>query len=373
MNIKIKNTPEQKALFQAIGSKNKTESLNAQEAFAAFITPVAQEALMQASTLSSIYKTVQYDDSDSPSIPLDLYFDEGTEFVQVWSQEMAGGLGTSHVEGMKEMKFSTYTLNSAVSFNKKYARKCRLNVLEKALARMINEVVVKQERNGWIPILRELAEGNIAGLQNTFRSNATNIFGLDDLNKMMTRMGRINQSFAGGTPTNFAGKLTNLVCSLEVKEQVRGFSFQPVNTFSGAVTTSGASSIALPDAVRTEIFRSAGAQSIFGIEISAINELGIGQKLNTLFDQLAGATTFTQADNTTGSAAFATTDEIVCGFDLTRDNFIRPVIVDENSSELNVKPDDQFFARQEKVGFYLDLEEGRVGLDSRAVTGLIIT
>lgn len=370
MNIKIKNTPEQKALFAAIGSKDKTESLNAQEAFGSFITPVVQEALMQASTLTPIYKTVQYNEDDSPSIPLDLFFDEGTEYVQVWSQEMAGGLGTSHVEGMKEMKFSTYVLNSAVSFNKKYARKCRLNVLEKAIARMINEIVVKQERNGWIPIIREAVEGNVNGVQTTFRTNATNIFGIDDLNKMITRMSRLNQSFAGGTPANFAGRLTNIIGSPEFKELIRGFSYQSMNTYQA---TSGTSSIPLPDAVRTEIFRAAGASSIFGIEISAINELGIGQKYNTLTDTLAGSTTFAQADGTTGAAAFAATDEIVFGFDLTRDNFIRPVIAGEDSAELAVLPDDQFFTRQEKVGFFTQLEEGRVGLDARATTNIIIT
>lgn len=370
MNIKLKESPETKELCRAIGSKNKEESINAMTAFGAFIGPVVNTVLMQASTAGMIYKTITFDENDSPSIALDLYYDEGTEFIQTWSQELPGSLGTSHVEGFKEMKIATYNLTSAVSFNKSYARKARLNVLEKAVARMVNEMLVKQERNAWIPILSMAANANINGLQTTFRSNATGIFGLDDLNKMITRQKRLNQSYAGGTPSNLQSRgLTNIVCSPEIKEKIRGFVYQAMNTYQA---TSGTTSIPLPDVVRTEIFRSAGAQSLFGIEIADINELGVGQKYNSLFDTLAAATTYTQADNSSGSAVFAATSEIACGFDLTRDNFIHALIQGDEGNGV-VRPDDQFFTRQEKVGFYMSQDEGRVGVDARATTNIIIT
>lgn len=372
MNIKLKESPEQKALFAAIGSKNREESFAAQEAFAAFITPVVQTVLYQASTVGAVYVTKTFNEDDSPSIPLDLYFDEGTEFVQVWSQDIAGGLGTSHVEGMKEMKISTYNLQSAVSFNKAYARKARLNVLEKAIQRMINEVIVKQERNAYVPMLLQAANGNINGVQNTFRSNTADIFGIDDLNKMITRMKRINQSFANGTPSNYQSKgLTNILCSPEILEQCRAMSYQPMNTYNGSTTTSGATSIALPDTIRTEIFNSAGTKTLFNIQIADVNELGINAKMNTLFDTLAGSTSYSKA-NGSGGAVFAATDEIVLGFDLSRDNLIRAVMVDQNGSETNVLPDNQFVDRQGKVGFWLSLDEGRVAVDARAQVGLIV-
>lgn len=373
MNIKLKESPEQKELFRAIGSKNKTESINAMEAFAAFIGPVVSEVLLQASTAGMVYKTITFDENDSPSLALDLFYDEGTEFIQTWSQEMPGSLGTSHVEGFKEMKIATYNLTSAVSFNKSYARKARLNVLEKAVQRMVNEMLVKQERNAWVPILSMAANANIAGLQTTFRSNATGIFGLHDLNQMITRQKRLNQSYANGTPSNLQSKgLTNLVVSPEVKEMIRGFCYQPMNTIVGTMTTSGATAVPLPDTIRTEIFRSAGAQSLFGIEIADINELGVNQKYNTLFDTLAGGTAYLQADNSSGSAVFAATSQIACGFDLTRDNFIHALIQGEEGNGV-VKPDDQFFSRQEKVGYYLSLDEGRVGVDARATCNIIVT
>ena len=75
---------------------------------------------------------------------------------------MAGGLPSSHVEGMKEVKIQTYRLDSAVSFNKRYARKARLDVVSKAIERMANEVLVKQERNAWAVLLKALIDAQTA-------------------------------------------------------------------------------------------------------------------------------------------------------------------------------------------------------------------
>ena len=67
---------------------------------------------------------------------------------------------SSHVEGMSELKIATYRLDSAVSFNKRYARKARLDVVSKAVERMAQEVLVKQERNAWAVIMKGLAEAS---------------------------------------------------------------------------------------------------------------------------------------------------------------------------------------------------------------------
>ena len=160
MKLKLKHTPEQVELIKAMGSKNKSVSQEAQEAFAAFIGPIVQKVIQQASTAGMIYADAEYDEDDSPSYPLDLYYDEGEGYVNVWSQSMAGGLPTSLVEGVKEMKISTYRLDSAVSFLKKYARKSRLDVVSKALERMSQEVLIKQERNAWAVVLKALASAS---------------------------------------------------------------------------------------------------------------------------------------------------------------------------------------------------------------------
>ena len=107
MKLKLKNTPEQVELIKAMGSRDGNAAREASEAFAAFLGPVIQKVLYTAGTAGSIYVDSEYDEDDSPSYPLDLYYDEGAGYVSVWSQTMAGGLPTSHVEGMKEVKITT--------------------------------------------------------------------------------------------------------------------------------------------------------------------------------------------------------------------------------------------------------------------------
>src|SRR3990167_7805673 len=99
MRISLKNTPEQVQMIKAMGSKtNLVEAKKAREAFAAFISDVARKVLPLMGSASTIFRDVAYDEDDDPSIPLDLWYEDGENFIQTWSQTMAGGLPTSHVE-----------------------------------------------------------------------------------------------------------------------------------------------------------------------------------------------------------------------------------------------------------------------------------
>jgi len=133
MKLKLKNTPEQVELIKAMGARDPGVAREATEAFAAFIGPVVQKVLLQAGTAPLIYTDNQFDEDDSPSYPLDLYYNEGIDHINVWSQNVAGGLPTSHVEGLAEMKIATYRLDSAVSMLKRYARRARLDVVSKSI------------------------------------------------------------------------------------------------------------------------------------------------------------------------------------------------------------------------------------------------
>jgi hypothetical protein len=378
MNLKLKNTPQQVELIKTMGSKDLEASRNATQAFAAFIGPVIQKVIAQAATAGAIYSDVNYDEDDSPSYPLDLYYNEDAGLVKTWSQGMAGGLPSSQVEGMKEMKIATYRLDSAVSFLKKYARRGRLDVVGKAVERMAQEVLVKQERNAWAVVMKALAEASTkdgkassasGALNHGINANADNVFTLDELNRLMTLHKRLNQSFAGGTPAESRG-LTDLFVSPEIMEQIRAFVYQPMNTRAAVGTADKDSTgIALSDTIRDGIWNGAGAQELYGMAISEVHELGVGQKYNTLFDTFAGSTTFPSS----GGAAFAATDEIVVGVDASRDAFIRPVAQQsETGGTFTAQPDDQFLSRHEKTGFWGYLEEGRVCIDARAIVGVVV-
>jgi len=368
MKLKLKNTPEQVELIKAIGSRDQLKSREAAEAFAAFLGPVVGEVLLHAGTAGAIFTDSEYDEDDSPSYPLDLYYGESANHVQVWSQSMAGGLPSSHVSGMQELKISTYRLDSAVSFNKRYARKARLDIISKAIERMAQEVLVKQERNAWAVLLKALAEASTtpvggSATKHIVASNAAGTFALGDLNALLTRIKRINESFVGGTPVApYSKGMTDLYVSPEMKEQIRAFAYNAV----------GNSSVDLPANVREGIFRQAGMQEIYGVNIVELIELGIDKRYNILFDS------FTSGQSVPGHNSSAwngsDNDELLIGIDNSRGAMIRPVARNADSgSTFTALPDDQFnITRVDKAGFYGSMEEGRLCLDSRALVGIVV-
>ena len=361
MKITLKKTPEQVALVKAMGSNNRVESLEAQEAFAAFLGPVVAKVLNQAATASRIYTDSPYDADDSPSFPLDLYYNESDNYFTTWSQNTAGGLPSSQdVFAGQELKMAPYRLDSAVSFLKKYARRGRLDVLARAIERMAQEVLVKQERNAWAVILKAVGEASTNGLSHVLNKTGRTNFRLDDLNTLMTRMRRINTSFADGTPADsFSKGVTDIFISPEVMEDIRGFSYNAVNGHDYA--DPGVNGTDLPESAREDIYRNVGASSIFNVNITELNEFGIGKKYNTLFD------------NYVAGAFSATTDDLIVGVDVSKGAFIRAIAEqDGERSTFVATPDDQFNSRSEKLGWYGSLEEARVCVDGRAVMAVTL-
>jgi hypothetical protein len=380
MRIKLKNTPEQVELIKALGSKNRLVAAEASEAFAAFLGPVIQRVILQAGTASQIYTDAPFDENDSPSYPLDLYYQElNNGYVSVWSQTLAGGLPTSQdVSAIQELKIATYRLDSAVSINKRYARQARLDIIAKLVERMSQEVLVKQERNAWAVMLKALGEASTtpqggSALKHYIAAGTAGQFKLDDLNKLMTRVKRINESWAGGTPADpYSTGLTDLYVSPEIKEKIRAFAYNPLNTVGGVRTasanpTSTESAIALPDGMREEIYRNAGMQEIYGVNIVELIELGLSKKYNILFDSYISET------STLGTAFDPSAYQILVGVDNTKGALIRAVATSaETGSQFNVQPDDQFLQRSDKAGFYGSMEEGRICIDARALSGIIV-
>ena len=379
MRIKLKNTPEQVELIKALGSKNRLVAAEASEAFAAFLGPVIQRVILQAGTASQIYTDAPFDENDSPSYPLDLYYQElNNGYVSVWSQTLAGGLPSAQdVSAIQELKIATYRLDSAVSINKRYARQARLDIIAKLVERMSQEVLVKQERNAWAVMLKALGEASTtpqggSALKHYTEAGTLTQFKLDDLNKLMTRVKRINESWAGGTPADpYSTGLTDLYVSPEIKEKIRAFAYNPLNTVAGVRTagsssTSTESAIALPDGMREEIYRNAGMQEIYGVNIVELIELGLSKKYNILFDNYI--TTIP-----TGATFDPSVHQILVGVDNTKGALIRAVATSsETGSQFNVQPDDQFLQRSDKAGFYGSLEEGRLCIDARALSGIIV-
>jgi len=385
MKIVLKRTDEQVELIKALASKNREVAYDAQVALAEFIGPVLAEVINNAPTVSNLFTSLQFNAEDNPSIPLDLYYDVFDEdYIKVYSQSVAGGLPQNVVQPTaSELKIATYRLDSAVAFDKKYAAKSRLDVVSKSFTRVAQEVMLKQERTSANLLMTALASastgnsGTATDNLHVFRSAGAGRFVLDDLNKLFTKIKRINASFVGGTPSGARRGLTDLIVSPEIVEQIRGMAYNPISTKGPDLTSApaaGDDTITAPEAVREQLFNSGGLPEFYGVSIMEILELGVGKKFNTIFDTVSSTAYAAHYATGAGAGAFAgASEEIVVGLDRSRDSLVRAVAVDSDTgSEFNLQADDQYTLRQNKIGYFGALEEGRMVLDSRALVGLIV-
>jgi hypothetical protein len=384
MKISLKRTPEQIELVKAMASKNRDVAYEAQVALAAFLGPVLAEVINNAPVLSNLFSPLSFNAEDNPSIPLDLYYDITDEdYITVYSQQVAGGLPTNQVlPTTSEMKITTYKIDSALSFDKRYAAKSRMDVVSKTFTRMAQEILAKQERTSGTLILSSLAKASTNGKQHVQRANATGRFLLQDMNELLTLSRRVFTSFTGGTmPTGQAGMgVTDLMISPEIEEELRAMAYNPINTkgnaIAGNTVTSNTAFVTAPDAVRVGLFNGGGVSSFYGVNLMVFNEFGVGRKFNKIFETVSNGTDFAKAPVGSSATAFSDSskDELILGINRNRESLIRAIAVDsETGSEFSLVADDQYSIRQGKIGYFGSLEEGRMVLDNRALFGKIVT
>ena len=389
MKITLKRTPEQVELVKAMASRNRSVAYEAQVALAEFIGPVLAEVLNNAPTVSTLFQSLQFDADDNPSIPLDLYYNIADEdYIRVWSQNHAGGLPSNQVlPTASELKLATYSLDTAVDFDRRYAAKSRMDVVSKTFTRVAQEILLKQERTSATLLMTALANASTKSSTANFDSHIwacelENEFVLADINSLFTLAKRINSSWIAGTPTTRTRGITDIICSPEIVESIRSMAYNPINTVggdgAGARATDGSQNpLAAPESLRDELWRNVGLNSFMGLNILEFNEMGVGQKFNDLFATAAaagtGAGVYT-SQNSGNSFTFAgANDEIVVGVDRTRDSLIRAVATDsESGSEFTLIADDQYSIRQNKIGYFGSVEEGRVVLDNRVLVGCAV-
>ena len=399
MNITLKRTEEQVELVKAMASKNRNVAYEAQAAAAEFVGPVLSEVMNNAPTLSNMFTSFQFNDDDNPSIPLDLYHDISDEdYLEVYSQAVPGGMPSNTITPLhSELKFATYRLETAVDFDRRYAARSRLDVISKTFSRIAQELLQKQEYTSANLLLGVLANASTNGKGHVVASASANQFLIADVNTLITHAKRLNTAWNGGTPISGTRGVSDLLVSPEIMGEVRAMAYNPLNTrgvsgtsLSGVIDNGGAA-VADGDAVtvqngqgggvipatesmRDEIYRNAGASELYGIALTEINELGIGQRFNEVYKALVATTNGKKGDvGHTGGLFAGATDEIIIGIDRSRDSLMRAVAVDsETGAELSLGADDQYTARQSKIGYYGSMEEGRMVIDKRAVTGIVV-
>jgi len=380
MNITLKRTEEQVELVKAMASKNKNVAYEAQAAAAEFIGPVLSEVMNNAPTLSNMFQSFQFNDDDNPSIPLDLYHDiTDADYLEVYSQSGPGGLPSNTViPTHSELKFTTYRMETAVDFERRYAARSRLDVISKTFSRIAQELMLKQEQTSANLLLGVLANASTNSQAHVIPSATSNQFLIDDVNRLITRAKRINTAWNGGTPVSGSRGVTDLIVSPEIMGEIRAMAYNPLNTKgSGAAGQKGNGDV-VPgtEEFRNQLYKNAGVSEIYGINITEINEMGVGQRFNAVYDALiAGGKPGDVGHTGTnwGGNTGATADEIIIGIDRTKDSLMRAISVDSDTgSELKLVADDQYTVRQQKIGYYGSIEEGRMVLDKRALTGIVV-
>lgn len=390
MKITLKRTDEQVELVKAMASRNRDVAYEAQMALAEFINPVLVQVINQAPVISNLFNNFSFNEMDSPSLPLDLYYDiTAPDYVKVYSTTVPGGLPSNTVAPTQsEMKFTTYRLDSAVDFDKRYAAKSRLDVVGKTFTRIAQEVLLKMESTSQSLLLGALHAARTDSNDHFIKANNTGPGAqliLDDFNRLLTKAKRINTAWTGSAPEGGRIKgVTDLIMSPEAVEGLRAMAYNPVNTrgiaTSQTIDTSGATAtvdnqgsgvIAATDNMRDAIYNNAGLPEFYGISIMEINELGPNRKMNEAFATLV--------DNDGGDPLkvanhdFQKADDLIIGIDRSRESLMRAVALDsESGSELNLLADDQYSVRQQKIGYYGAMEEGRMILDDRVLTGIVI-
>tara|TARA_R110002167_G_scaffold235466_3_gene440723 strand:+ start:1822 stop:2946 length:1125 start_codon:yes stop_codon:yes gene_type:complete len=372
MNITLKRTDEQVELVKAMASRDRNVAYEAQAALAEFMGPVLAEVINQAPTVSNLFSSFQFNADSNPSLPLDLYYDvNADDYVKVYSTTVPGGLPTNQVlPTASELKFTTYRLDSAVSFDRRYALQSRLDVVGKSMTRVAQEILLKQESTSANLILGSLADAVTNGQSHVKVQASTTLgFTLADFNALITLAKRINTAWTGGTPDGAVKGMTDLIVSPETMEDMRALSYNPVNTAGGGGATTGV--VAAPDSYRDKVFTSGGAPELYGIALMEINELGPNRKFCNLFQAFRTAA---QAGPNPDIPDFAAGTDLVIGIDRSRESLIRAVATDsETGAEFSLMADDQYSNRQQKLGWFGSIEEGRMVVDNRVLTGVTVT
>jgi hypothetical protein len=380
MNITLKRTEEQVELVKAMASKNKNVAYEAQAAAAEFIGPVLSEVMNNAPTLSNMFQSFQFNDDDNPSIPLDLYHDiTDADYLEVYSQSGPGGLPSNTViPTHSELKFTTYRMETAVDFERRYAARSRLDVISKTFSRIAQELMLKQEQTSANLLLGVLANASTNSQSHVIQSATSNQFLIDDVNRLITRAKRINTAWNGGTPVSGSRGVTDLIVSPEIMGEIRAMAYNPLNTKGSGAAGAKANGDVVPgtEEFRNQLYKNAGVSEIYGINITEINEMGVGQRFNAVYNALIAGGKPGDVGHTGGNwggNTGATADEIIIGIDRTKDSLMRAISVDSDTgSELKLVADDQYTVRQQKVGYYGSIEEGRMVLDKRALTGIVV-
>jgi len=368
MSFKI--SKEETNRFKAL-LHTAAEDLPSRKAIASIYSASLSQVHDPLNMANEIFTEVtRYSGNQVPEIPVDLFFGIGEGALRVWANGYPGGLQYNEITGADTFRFRTYRMDSAIAFAKAFAEDSRLDVLNKGMTRLMDEVLLKSQGNAFLTLAEALGNARTGGLGHVIpsfakQSGAGHKLQIEDFNRLKVLMKRLNTSFAFGSTRSKQSNLTDLFMSPEMVADIRRMSYNPMNT-TAVPDTQESTALGLPDTVRTNIFNGGGETTIWDVTIHEMSELGVGAPYNRLFQ-----TYYTTAGAANAPTWVSATDEIIIGVDRAG-SFSRVIQEDGEGNTFQLKVDDQFTAREEKVGWYGYTREGWVVGDARSVVGLLV-
>lgn len=328
----VKPTQDQIELLRRTGSADKAEAMQAMHALAQALQVPLRSALLDGDVVSGIFTVEVLDPGATAEYPID-FFNSGTaNDYSAYMIPSEGALPQRTIVG-DAVTINTYDVGNAIDWPIKYSQTARWNIVARAMEVLEAGFVQKMNTDGW-RVLVAAAAGRTdysGGAPLVYDSLATaGQFTKRLVSLMKTTMQRLS---GGNSATPDRGRLTDIYLSPEALEDIRNWDSDEVD-----------------DLTRREILMASDGSgpmaSIYGVNLHPLDELGVGQELQTYFATL-------------GLSMATGDEEIVVGLDLSKgDSFVMPV-----KQPLEIYEDDSMHRRR-RSGFYGWQNHGFAALNS---------
>lgn len=341
---------EMKKLFAETANFHTAEGLAAYRAFASALTTPILQKLEIESIMRNMFATERLEPGAQAIYPVAEDFE-----VPVWVLPGLGYMAQNFIEGIgEEVVVPTFNVTASADWKITYARDSRIDIAQRAAARVAKDLANYEEECGW-RVIMPAATSSFSGkgllgsrpapiYEVNPASTGAGYLSLDLINKMMVGFKRIGR------------KLTDLYVSPEDAADIRSWTDTDIDPVT-----------------RREIFQAGGMGQIWDVQLHEIQHLGATGLYNIngfgsaygKFTAAVGNTynaytidhpNVTNADGTVGTLG----ETQILAFDLsTNDSLVMPIRKEYEAHE------DPALLRRQKAGFFGWAEIGFACLDPR--------
>lgn len=302
-----------------------------------------RQGVLKGDIVMDIFDTDKLEAGVAAEYPLD-FLTPGTEDeYTAYTIPAQGRIPEMHVQGDYVM-VPTFEVGGSIDLATKYARDARWGVVARAMQVLEGMITRKRNADGF----HTLISGAYGRFLNVYDDKVQPGF----FSKRVVELGKtVMRRQAGGNSSSVnRGRLDRIYTSPEALGDIRSWDTTQVDPYT-----------------RRELYVADDMDriNIFGVDIRAIDEFGVGQEFEQYWETTLGAALPTY--NLSGTSTSYTKVEIMLGLDLSHDGvFVHPVREEWKIQE------DPMFARQRRLSWWGYEESGWMLGDSRRVITLSI-